>query len=139
MVTRQLPIYHTCANIRITGGKPLQDRPKDWIAPFFGGDEIQIDNKSAGPNECAFKNFNKEPADPKVVNVKDDAKETIKFGGPDGWSAVGNSNKKRNEEVRLPRLGHVARNALPARDAGDEGDNHVHHDGEEPLIEDDDE
>ena len=138
MPTRQLPIYHTCANIRIKGGKPLQDRPKDWIAPFFGGDEVKINGKSAGANECAFKNFNKEPADPKVVNVKDDNKATIKFGGPDGWAAVGKSNKKRNEEVRLPRLGHIARNALPVHDAGEEADNEVH-DGEEPSIEGDDE
>ena len=138
MPTRQLPIYHTCANIRIKGGKPLQDRPKDWIAPFFGGDEVKINGKSAGANECAFKNFNKEPADPKVVNVKDDNKATIKFGGPDGWAAVGKSNKKRNEEVRLPRLGHIARNASPVHDAGEGADNEVH-DGEEPSIEGDDE
>ena len=111
--TRQLPIYHTCANIRIKGGKPLQKRPKDWIAPFFGGDEVQINGKSAGPNQCAFKNFRKEPKDPQVVNTKDDRKDTIQFGVPDGWAAKGKSNQKRNDVIRLPRLGHIVRNALP--------------------------
>jgi len=114
--TRQLPIYHTCANIRIKGGKSLKDRPKDWIAPFFGGDEAQIDGKSAGPDQCVFKKFAKEPADPKVVNTKDDSKDNIKFGGPDGWAAVGKSNQKRNDATRLPRLGHLARNALSSGD-----------------------
>jgi len=133
--TRQLPIYHTCANIRINGGKSLQNRPKDWIAPFLGGDEVKINGKSASPNQCAFKNFNKEPADPKVVNTKDDNKATIKFGAPDGWAAVGQANQKRNEAIRLPRLGHIARNALPS----DDGEEEDGHEVEEQLVEDDDE
>lgn len=120
--TRQLPIYHTCANIRIKGGKQLKDRPKDWIAPFFGGDGAKVDGKSAPANQCAFKKFAKEPADPKVVNTKDDNKDNIKFGVPDGWAAGGKSNKKRNDAARLPRMGHVARNALPSADE-EESDN----------------
>jgi len=134
--TRQLPIYHTCANIRIKGGKPLKDRPKDWIAPFFGGEKTKINGKSAGANQCAFKNFAKEPADPKVVNTKDDKKDNIRFGGPEGWAAVGKSNRKRNDAVRRSRLGHISRNALPDEVAG-EGDHHDHepHEDASPVAE----
>jgi len=111
--TRQLPIYHTCANIRINGGAPPQKRPSDWIAPFFGGDEIQIKGKSAGADQCAFKKFAKEPENPSVVNTKDDDPGSIQFGRPDGWAAPGNTNKKRAAAVYLPRLGRIARNVRP--------------------------
>jgi hypothetical protein len=107
--TRQLPIYHTCANIRISGGTNLTTRPDDWIAPFFGGDQVQIDNQSSGPNQCAFKNFAAEPSDPSVVDTTDDSPNNIRFGAPDGWAAVGPNNTKRADTVRLPRLGHIAR------------------------------
>lgn len=109
VATRQLPIYHTCANIRISGGVTLTPRPKDWIAPFFGGDQVQINGKSAGPNECAFKVFDREPTDPSVVNTKDDSSDNIKFGPPQGWAAPGANNTKRADSVYLPRLGHIAR------------------------------
>jgi len=111
VATRQLPIYHTCANIRINGGVPLQNRPADWIAPFFGGDEVQINGQSAGPDQCAFKKFAREPQDPSVVNVRDDDAGNIQFGRPEGWAAPGNTNQKRANAFYLPRLGHVARNA----------------------------
>jgi hypothetical protein len=112
VATRQLPIYHTCANIRISGGVTLTPRPDDWIAPFFGGDQVQIDGKSSGPNQCAFKNFAAEPSDPSVVNTSDDSSDNIRFGVPDGWAAVGPNNTKRADTVRLPRLGHIARRHL---------------------------
>jgi len=118
--TRQLPIYHTCANIRINGGVQLQNRPSDWVAPFFGGDEVQINGKSGAPDQCAFKKFGKEPQDPSVVNVKDDDASTIQFGRPDGWATSGKTNQKRADAVHLPRLGRVARNVQP----------HDHHDVE---------
>jgi hypothetical protein len=118
IATRQLPIYHTCANIRISGGVPVTPRPDDWIAPFFGGDQVQIDGKSAGPNECAFKNFDKEPTDPSVVNVHDDSTDGIKFGTPNGWAAPGANNTKRADHVYLPRLGHIARRHKLPTDAG---------------------
>jgi hypothetical protein len=109
IATRQLPIYHTCANIRISGGVPLTNRPDDWIAPFYGGDKTLINDKSSGPDECAYKNFAAEPSDPSVVNVNDDSGDNIRFGGPDGWAAVGANNTKRADNVFLPRLGHIAR------------------------------
>jgi hypothetical protein len=56
--TKQLPIYHTCANIRISGGVPLTARPDDWIAPFYGGDMVGINGKQAQSDQCAFKKFN---------------------------------------------------------------------------------
>lgn len=118
--TRQLPIYHTCANIRINGGVQLQNRPSDWVAPFFGSDEVQINGKSGAPDQCAFKKFGKEPQDPSVVNVKDDDASTIQFGRPDGWATSGKTNQKRADAVHLPRLGRVARNVQP----------HDHHDVE---------
>jgi hypothetical protein len=120
--TRQLPIYHTCANIRISGGVKLTPRPDDWIAPFFGGDQVQINGQSAGPNQCAFKNFDKEPADPSVVNTKDDSSDTIRFGEPDGWAAPGSSNDKRADNVYLPRLGHIARRHSCKRSAEADSD-----------------
>jgi hypothetical protein len=116
--TRQLPIYHTCANIRVNGGVQLQNRPSDWVAPFFGGDEVQINGKSGAPDQCAFKKFGKEPQDPSVVNVKDDDASTIQFGRPDGWATSGKTNQRRADAVHLPRLGRVARNVQP----------HDHHD-----------
>jgi len=109
VATRQLPIYHTCANIRIEGGDAVTGRPNDWIAPFFGGDMVQINGQSSGPNQCAFKNFAAEPVDPSVVNTNDDSPDNIRFGGPDGWAAVGANNTKRADNVYLPRLGHIAR------------------------------
>jgi hypothetical protein len=109
VATRQLPIYHTCANIRISGGVPLTPRPNDWIAPFFGGDMVQINGQSSGPNQCAFKNFASEPTDPSVVNTSDDSSDNIRFGAPDGWAAAGANNTKRADSVYLPRLGHIAR------------------------------
>jgi hypothetical protein len=109
IATRQLPIYHTCANIRISGGVSLTARPDDWIAPFYGGDMVQINGQDSGPNQCAFKNFAAEPSDPSVVNTSDDASDTIRFGVPDGWAVAGPNNTKRADTVRLPRLGHIAR------------------------------
>ena len=114
--TRQLPIYHNCANIRIQGGAPKTDRPGDWIAPFFGGDMVQVNGQGAAPNQCAFKRFAREPEDPASVNVKDDDPSTIQIGGPDGWAAPGPNNQKRNERRRISRLGHVARNFVPSPD-----------------------
>jgi hypothetical protein len=110
--TRQLPIYHTCANIRIEGGVTLTARPDDWIAPFYGGDQVEINGQSSGPNQCAFKNFAAEPVDPSVVNTSDDAADTIRFGIPDGWAVAGANNTKRADNVYLPRLGRVARHLL---------------------------
>jgi len=113
VATRQLPIYHTCANIRIEGGVTVTTRPTDWIAPFYGGDMVQINGQSSGPNQCAFKKFAAEPSDPSVVNTQDDSADTIRFGAPDGWAAVGAKNTKRADSVYLPRLGHVARRVQP--------------------------
>jgi len=107
--TKQLPIYHTCANIRISGGVPLTARPDDWIAPFYGGDMVGINGKQAQSDQCAFKKFNAEPADPSVVDTNNDSPDDIQFGGPNGWAAVGSTNAKRADSVRLPRLGHLAR------------------------------
>jgi len=104
-----LPLYHTCANIRISGGVPLTARPDDWIAPFYGGDMIGVGDKKADENQCAFKKFNAEPADPSVVDTNNNSPDDIQLGGPDGWAAVGSTNKKRADSVRLPRLGHIAR------------------------------
>jgi hypothetical protein len=109
VATRQLPIYHTCANIRISGGVPLTQRPNDWIAPFFGGDMVQINGQSSGDGQCAYKNFASEPTDPSVVNTSDDSSDNIKFGVPDGWAVAGANNTKRADSVYLPRLGHIAR------------------------------
>lgn len=109
VATRQLPIYHTCANVRISGGTTLTQRPADWIAPFYDGEQIQINGQSAPSGQCAFKNFAAEPADPSVVDVTDDNADNIKFGAPDGWAAVGNTNTKRADNLYLPRLGHIAR------------------------------
>jgi hypothetical protein len=109
VATRQLPIYHTCANIRISGGAALQERPSDWTAPFFGGDQVQINGQSATNQQCAYKNFSEEP-NPANVNVRDDDGSNIRFGGPtNGWAAPGNTNQKRADAVYLPRLGHIAR------------------------------
>ena len=118
VATRQLLIYHSCANLRINGGVPFQNRTSDWIAPFFGGDETQINGTSAGPGQCAFKKFAKEPQDPSVV-VKDDDPSTIQFGRPDGWAAPSNTSQKRANAVYLPRLGHVVRNIIPHNDDHD--------------------
>src|SRR5258708_6174520 len=94
-VTRQPPIYHTCANIRISGGVSLTVRPDDWIAPFYGGDMVTINEQESGPNQCAFKNFAAEPSDPSVVDTNDVSADNIRFGVPDGWAAVGPNNTKR--------------------------------------------
>lgn len=109
VATRQLPIYHTCANIRISGGVPLTPRPENWIAPFYGGDQVEINGKSSGPDQCAFKNFAAEPTDPAVVNTSDDSADNIRFGAPDGWAAVGLNQSKRADSDILARLGHIAR------------------------------
>ena len=107
--TRALPLYHTCANIKISGGTNLTTRPDDWIAPFYGGDKIKIGEDESGPNQCAYKVFAAEPSDPSVVNTDDNSPDNIRFGAPDGWAAVGANNTKRANVVRLPRLGHIAR------------------------------
>jgi len=112
VATRQLPIYHTCANIQISGGTTLTTRPADWIAPFFGGDQVQINGQSATSDQCAFKHFNAEPTDPSTVDTTDDSTDNIQFGGPNGWAAVGVNNTKRADRVYLPRLGHIARRHL---------------------------
>ena len=109
VATRQLPIYHTCANIRVSGGVSLQDRPLNWIAPFFGGDMVTVNGQTATDQQCAYKNFSEEP-NPAIVNVRDDDGSNIRLGGPTGgWSTPGFTNEKRNDFVRLPRLGHIAR------------------------------
>jgi hypothetical protein len=110
IATKQLPLYKTCANIRIQGGVPLQARPNDWIAPFFGGSQDVIRGQSGGDDVCGFKQFNREPEDPRQVNVDADVfVDNMQFGGPGGWAAVGATNQKRANTVILPRLGHIAR------------------------------
>ena len=101
VATKQLPIYHTCANIRISGGVTLTNKPDDWIAPFYGGDKIEIDNKSSGPDQCAYKNFAAEPSDPSVVDVNDVSSDNIRFGGPDGWAGANNKKRLTNADVPL--------------------------------------
>ncbi|KAJ7695350.1 hypothetical protein B0H17DRAFT_430954 [Mycena rosella] len=107
--TKQLPLYHNCANIKIQGGVALEDRPADWIAPFIGGSKDNV-NGPIPPDQCAFKNFRAEPEDPSVVNVNDVA-NNMQFGLPDGWAVPGGSPSvaKRLNDLILRRLGHVAR------------------------------
>ena len=109
VTTRSLPIYHTCANIRINGGVPFVPRPADWVAPFFGGDQVQINGQGTGPDQCAFKQFSSEVADPTAVDVKNDDPSLIRFGIPNGWAVAGNTPNKRADNLHLPRLGHIAR------------------------------
>ncbi|KAJ7481687.1 hypothetical protein FB451DRAFT_134552 [Mycena latifolia] len=89
--TKQLPLYHNCANIRVQGGAPLEQRPANWVAPFFGGSQDNVNGKPIPPDTCAFKNFRAEPADPSVVNVNDVDGSNIAFGLPDGWAVPGGS------------------------------------------------
>ncbi|KAJ7055183.1 hypothetical protein C8F01DRAFT_1159714 [Mycena amicta] len=108
--SKQLPIYHTCANIRIQGGVPLEKRPDNWVAPFIGGSKDNVNGKPIPPDTCAFKNFRAEPADPSVVNLNDVA-VNMAAGVPDGWAVAGGSLAERQDTVILPRLGHVGRAA----------------------------
>jgi len=107
--TRSLPIYHTCANIRISGGVPLAPRPADWIAPFFGGDQLLVNGEQSGPDQCAFKLFASEQVEPTAVDTQNDDGSLIRLGVPDGWAVKGNTPGKRADNHHLPRLGHVAR------------------------------
>jgi len=109
VATRSLPIYHSCANIRIKGGVPPVRRPADWVAPFFGGDQVQIKGQGSGPDRCAFKQFPSEVLEPTAVNQKNDDAGLIQFGTPNGWAVKGNTPNKRANNLHLPRLGHIAR------------------------------
>ncbi|KAJ6529905.1 hypothetical protein DFH09DRAFT_153885 [Mycena vulgaris] len=88
--TKQLPLYHNCANIKVKGGAPLEKRPANWVAPFIGGSQDKVNGKSGSADTCAFKNFRAEPSDPKKVNVND-VKNNMAFGVPDGWAIPGGS------------------------------------------------
>ncbi|KAJ7921449.1 hypothetical protein B0H13DRAFT_1984764 [Mycena leptocephala] len=126
--TKQLPLYHNCANIRIKGGVTLE-QPANWVAPFIGGSQDKVNGKAVPQTSAA------EPADPSVVNTNDVDKSNIKAGVPDGWAVKGGSpapskgtsasaapasdcaasarslNRRDREEIEdiLKRLGHIAR------------------------------
>jgi hypothetical protein len=95
--------------MRISGGVPLVPRPNDWIAPFFGGDQVQVNNEQAGPDRCAFKQFASEQVEPTTINTKNDDASLIRLGVPDGWAVKGNTPGKRADNHHLSRLGRVAR------------------------------
>jgi hypothetical protein len=87
--TKLLPIYHTCANIVIEGGVPFVPQPADWIAPFIGGSQDQVNGQPGGNDVCAFKQFNAEPANPGEVDVNRDAfANTMQFGQPGGFARL---------------------------------------------------
>lgn len=109
--TKQLPIYHTCANVRIQGG-PKTNRPSDWVAEFRGGSKDFVNGKAIDDNStngCAFKNFNAEPADPTLVDEGDERADNIVFGPPGNWAVSGGGILERVEKLALRRLGHIAR------------------------------
>jgi len=128
--TKQLPLYHNCANIKVAGGVALEDQPKDWIAPFIGGDQFLKNGKPGTKDQCAFKQFDAEPADPALQDVNKGIKvDDIKFGGPGGWSAPGATNKKRGEFMTLSRMGRVTRGEVAVRE--DDHNDHDHDEDEE--------
>ncbi|KAJ6535279.1 hypothetical protein DFH09DRAFT_1404717 [Mycena vulgaris] len=88
--TKQLPLYHNCANIRVQGGAPLEDRPANWVAPFIGGSQDNVKGQPIPPDTCAFKNFRAEPTDASIVDVND-VRDNMEFGLPDGWAVPGGS------------------------------------------------
>ncbi|KAJ6529935.1 hypothetical protein DFH09DRAFT_1184922 [Mycena vulgaris] len=110
--TKQLPLYHNCANIRIQGGVPLEPKPANWVAPFIGGSQDPVNGKPMPADTCGFKKFRAEPADPSVVDVNDVSPSNIAFGIPDGWAVPGGTLEKRLDTLILPRLGHAARAVL---------------------------
>lgn len=120
VATRSLPIYHTCANIRIKGGVPFAPRPANWVAPFFGGDQVNINGQASGPDRCAFKQFPSEVLEPTAVDQKNDNAGLIQFGIPNGWAVKGNTPNKRADNLHLPRLGHIARHLKQDATASDE-------------------
>lgn len=106
---RSLPIYHTCANICISGGVPVVPRRSDWVAPFFGGDQVQVNGEESGPDRCAFNQFASEQVEPSTIDVKNDDGSLIRLGAPEGWAVKGNTSSKRADNYHLPRFGHIAR------------------------------
>jgi len=106
---RALPLYHNCANIKVAGGVTFKPQVKNWVAPFVGGSQDQVGGKPGSADVCAFKKFNAEPADPKLVDTAATGAGDISFGTPAGWAVKGGTNSKREDNLRLPRLAHVAR------------------------------
>ncbi|KAJ6563352.1 hypothetical protein DFH09DRAFT_1315534 [Mycena vulgaris] len=106
--TKQLPLYHNCANIRIQGGVPLEPKPANWVAPFIGGSQDPVNGKPIPADTCGFKKFVSR-RDPSVVDVNDVSPSNIAFGIPDGWAVPGGTLQKRLDTLILPRLGHAAR------------------------------
>jgi hypothetical protein len=107
--TKLLPLYHNCANIKIAGGVAFKAQPANWIAPFTGGSQDVINGKKGGADVCGFKQFDAEPADPKAVDTaKNEKVADMKFGKPAGWAITGKTQGKREENVKLARLGRVA-------------------------------
>ncbi|KAJ6528685.1 hypothetical protein DFH09DRAFT_1094374 [Mycena vulgaris] len=99
--TKQLPLYRNCANIRVQGGTPLEDRPANWVAPFIGGSQDNVKGQPIPLDTCAFKNFRAEPTDASIVDVND-VRDNMEFGLPDGWAvpakALSNPNEKGKPE-----------------------------------------
>ena len=62
IVTKQLPLYHNCANIKVAGGVALKPQPANWIAPFVGGSQDVISGKPGGADVCGFKAFVRAPS-----------------------------------------------------------------------------
>lgn len=74
--------------------------------PFFDGNEVDSNEQSARPDQCAFKKLTKaQDQDPSVVDIKDGG-----LSPPDGWAAPGRTNKMRVSAVYVPHLESIARN-----------------------------